>query len=66
MSVNTTSDENIASAKKHIRETIKDLSAILINSAILMDERGWCGFSDEFREEMTKIMLELIWIGDKL
>ena len=61
MSAVTTADEKIDSAKGHIDSAIKDLSAILIDK-----EWGWDGFTDKYREEMTRVMFQLMYIRGKL
>lgn len=61
MSVITTSGEKKASAKKHIEDAVKDLSAIIIDK-----EWVWDSFSDQYREEIVQMMFELIKIGQRL
>jgi hypothetical protein len=61
VSVITTSDEKITSAKKNIDSAIKDLSAILIDK-----EWGWDGYTDNYQEELTKAMFQLMHIREKL
>ena len=55
MSVVTTADEKIYSAKEHIKGAIDDLTKIFVDEVWGSDE-----FSQEYREKYRKAWLDLI------
>lgn len=61
MSVRSTADEKISSAKDHIKQGIKDLSEIVIDEVY-----GTEDFSASYIQKVYECMQELISIKQKL
>jgi len=61
MSVRTTADEQLDSAKKDIRTAIQSISDIIINQCW-----GWDEYSGESQENMREVLNDLLKVKTKL
>ena len=61
MSVRTTADEHLDSAKQHIKDAVKDLSEIVVEQCWGHDE-----YREEYSEELKRIFRELLEIRDRI
>jgi len=61
MSVRTAADERLDSAHQHIKEAIRDLSAIVIEECWGYDE-----YKEEYTEKIHEVLQELMTLKKKL
>ncbi len=61
MGVTTAAHERIDDAKENVANAINNISAIAIERVW-----GWDEFNKEFRQELNKILFELMDIRDRL